>query len=706
MFCPSAIAETLVTYTEPASPHLTAIQEKRWITDDELRQRIVSALEKYSGILNGRAGFSIIETAGGVHSPSMSGSLQSDVYRTFRFPIVLIGDSQLGGISTTLTAYESLRMRGYDIPCVVMLDNPRYKNQDIIQKHLDKETAVFVIPAPPPLPVNMGMPESDLDKTQMAAYYESIDALSSEMAVYVHDSHMARLNRINSMAMTGESKLWWPFTQHGTIKSTLVIDSAFGDDLTVFNPALQQSQQLFDACGSWWTQGVGHGHVRLAKAASYAAGRYGHVIFPESVHEPAMKLAERLLDTSGKGWASRVFYTDDGSTAIEVALKMAFKTTVTAQKLDKPKLDIVGVRGSYHGDTIGAMNASDPNVYNQQVDWYTGRGVWFDPPTVVLKNGQYHIRLPESISAHVKKVANASNVNNLETTQIHSRDDVFDICRNGSPLALAYRSYIETVLDQGERQGRVFGALLIEPILMGAGGMLWVDPLFQRELVLTVRQRSPQAPMPVIFDEIFVGMYRLGFASPGCSLLHVYPDIACYAKCLTGIVPLAATLARESVFGAFRGESKIDALLHGHSFTAHPVGCQVAVESINLLEGLVSKAATIDKRLPDGSVQSKQVVPCVWDGEILTRISALKCVDGVVPIGTVLAIELSASEKGYASHVSSDIVQKLRSDTNINIFTRPLGNVIYFMATHETPAESIQHVLKHLHQQLLKQSQS
>ncbi|KAJ1330158.1 hypothetical protein BSLG_009688 [Batrachochytrium salamandrivorans] len=238
----------------------------------------------------------------------------------------------------------------------------------------------------------MGMPESDLDKTQMAAYYESIDALSSEMAVYVHDSlHMARLNRINSMAMTGESKLWWPFTQHGTIKSTL---------------------------------GVGHGHVRLAKAASYAAGRYGHVIFPESVHEPAMKLAERLLDTSGKGWASRVFYTDDGSTAIEI-----------------------GIQGV----------------------------VWFDPPTVVLKNGQYHIRLPESISAHVKKVANASNVNNLETTQIHSRDDCL--------------IFVEMDLHLHWRTDPRISADGATKITTGA--------------------------MPVIFDEIFVGMYRLGFASPG-----------------------------------------------------------------------------------------------------------------------------------------------------------------------------------------------
>ncbi|EGF76870.1 hypothetical protein BATDEDRAFT_20952 [Batrachochytrium dendrobatidis JAM81] len=697
-FCPGIRSETLITYTEPASPHLTAIQENRIISDDNLRQRIMAAIEAFSESLGGQTGFSLIETAGGVHSPTISGSLQADLYRTFRFPVILVGDSQLGGISTTLTSYESLLMRGFDVPCVVMFDNPKYSNHTIVRSNLEKNTTLFTIPAPPPLSIHDTAFGSSADVSNMKAYYGSVNDQATDIAKYVLDTHATQIKRVNDLSHKSISKLWWPFTQHGTTSTAMVIDSALGDDFTVFDPTLQRSRQLFDSCGSWWTQGVGHGNVHLAKAAAYAAGRYGHVIFPENVHEPALHLADRLLETAGKGWASRVFYTDNGSTATEVALKMAFKKTTTQHNLIKPKLDVVGLNGSYHGDTIGAMSASDPNVYNEQADWYIGRGVWFEPPTVVLKHGKYIVRLPESVTILAKQYGWTED---LIRVSLENRDQIFDIQRDESKLAQLYQAWIETTLGEAEKNGHVLGALIIEPVLMGAGGMMWVDPLFHRQLVNSVRNRNSCAPMPVIYDEVFVGMHRLGFASAGVSLLHVEPDIACYAKCLTGIVPMAVTLARETVFDAFKGESKIQALLHGHSFTAHPVGCQVAVRSIELLESLKEKRVNCTDSAASRS-EHQQYVTCVWDGDLLDKIAALSIVDGIVPLGTVLAIELATTEKGYASQASIDIIRALRTEQGGNIFARPLGNVIYFMATQETPTDRIQQVLNKVYNQLVQ----
>jgi dethiobiotin synthetase/adenosylmethionine--8-amino-7-oxononanoate aminotransferase len=183
--------------------------------------------------------------------------------------------------------------------------------------------------------------------------------------------------------------------------------------------------------------------------------------------------------------------------------------------------------------------------------------------------------------------------------QFGTQDEIFDLgARGWSPH---YESYIEQTLDKLiKKQGRKFGALVMEPVILGAGGMLFVDPLFQHTLVQVVRgynfdpakkakgtleeDEHAWSGLPVVFDEVFTGLYRLGrFAS--ASFLGVYPDISVHAKLLTGgLLPLSITTASESIFQAFWGDEKSEALLHGHSYTAHAVGCQVANVSLAAAE--------------------------------------------------------------------------------------------------------------------------
>jgi len=183
---------------------------------------------------------------------------------------------------------------------------------------------------------------------------------------------------------------------------------------------------------------------------------------------------------------------------------------------------------------------------------------------------------------------------------------------------------------------------------MGAGGMIFVDPLFQRIMVDVVRDPTlfPTA-LPVIYDEVFVGLYRLGFES-ATPLLSVCPDISVNAKILTGgLLPLAVTMASDRIFQAFNSDKKADALLHGHSYTAHAVGCQVANATLDMIDELARGDQWVianQKWAPEEASASK--VWSFWDPNFLTSLSHLDIVDETMALGTVLAIKFKDNDGG------------------------------------------------------------
>lgn len=439
-----------------------------------------------------------------------TGTPQVDFYRSLRLPTVLVGDSQLGGISTTLTSFESLHLRGYDIPTVLLFDQPKYRNHTVIHNHavkLNKECLVATIP-PPPTPLQ----DPEAEKQSMLNYYAQVDEYLEPVISHLDEQHQKRFDRLASMANRSKDVFWWPFTQHGLVKDVTVIDSAHEDYFTTYNKQ-EKPNEMFDSCASWWTQGLGHANPELTLSAAYAAGRYGHVIFPESTNEPALSLAEKVLDKDK--WAQRVFFSDNGSTAMEVALKMAMTSTAKRYGFDlKQPVEVLGIDGSYHGDTIGAMDACSSNVYNDQVQWYEPKGHWFKPPSVHMSKGQAYVQLPEEIAHY----------HTSSRVEYDSMDSIYQVEKwTDSELAQAYGHYIRDTLKKLRDQKRRMGTLLMEPVLMGAGGMVFVDPLFQRTLIDIVRKEGSellynQNPtqedgwqgLPVVFDEVFAGWYRLG----------------------------------------------------------------------------------------------------------------------------------------------------------------------------------------------------
>ena len=434
------------------------------VNDEALRRRISTTLDDWH-----RDGFSLalVETAGGVHSPGPNGNSQADLYRPLRLPVVLIADSRLGGISSSISAYESLLLRGYDVQSVLLFRDDYYQNHEYLQGYFGKkEIPLRPLPAPPARPEDAARDAENMDN-----YYEGIargdeiKSLLDEMAV----KHHARLDRLDSMPDRAHDLIWYPFTQHQgmTPRDIGVIDSAYDDHFQMHSPQTESKlQPAFDGSASWWTQGLGHGNPDLALSAAYAAGRYGHVMFAGNVHEPALQLAERLLQTLGNPRLRKVFYTDNGSTGMEVAVKMGLRAASARYGWDARREDvqILGLKGSYHGDTMGVMDCSEPSTFNRKVEWYRGRGFWFDFPQVTMAQGVWRVDMGDLGEALGES-----------TLQFASLQEVFDLeARRRSQTAQRYRDFIHrTVHEQTQQKGTKFGALILEPVILGAGGMLF-----------------------------------------------------------------------------------------------------------------------------------------------------------------------------------------------------------------------------------------
>ncbi|CAG8737507.1 2301_t:CDS:2, partial [Funneliformis mosseae] len=324
-----------------------------------------------------------------------------------------------------------------------------------------------------------------------------------------------------------------------------------------------------------------------------------------------------------ENWANKVFYSDNGSTVMEIALKMALTEKQFGRK------------------------------FSWRYDW----SVWFAPPQILMKDNIYRIKF----------------TNGDEIGRFDSLSEIFSESRiEKDGLSYHYKQNIEKRILDHVNQGNKFGALIMEPIVMGAGGMIFVDPLYQNQLIKSVRS---MLNIPIIFDEVFTGFWRLGRKS-GAEYLNVNPDIAAYAKLLTGgLCPLAVTLTNEQIFNKFLGDTKVDALLHGHSYTAHPIGCLVANTSINEYIDLFKKDLNKSREEWD---ESNNEMFSVWSKTGVRKLSCLPNVNGVFALGTILSIELNdKSGGGYGSNVAKLFTEKLsqverNSIDDFGIKTRPL----------------------------------
>ncbi len=333
----------------------------------------------------------------------------------------------------------------------------------------------------------------------------------------------------------GSAHLWRPYCQMKTAAPALPVVATEGSRLI-----LEDGRVLIDGIASWWTACHGYNHPHIAAAVRRQLETMPHVMFGGLTHEPAATLAARLAGLL-PGDLDHVFFSDSGSVAVEVAMKMAIQSALNRGERGRTK--IVAFRGGYHGDTLATMAVCDPE---------------------------------EGMHAHFADVLMPQIIAEL-------------------PRDAASRAAFDALM---EREGERVAAILVEPLVQGAGGMLFHDAATLAHL----RAAATRLGCLLIFDEIFTGFGRTG-AMFACEAAGVVPDIVTLSKALTGgTMALAATVASRQVYEAFLDDDPAHALMHGPTFMANPLACAAANASLDLFasEPRLAQAAAIEARLREG----------------------------------------------------------------------------------------------------------
>ncbi len=333
----------------------------------------------------------------------------------------------------------------------------------------------------------------------------------------------------------GLPHIWLPYTQMKTSLPPVAVVRTYGTRMV-----LADGRELVDGIASWWTACHGYNHPHIQSAMQRQLETMPHVMFGGAVHEPALRLAQRLCAML-PGDLERVFFSDSGSVAVEVALKMA--TQYWLNQGVRTRTKFLAFNGGYHGDTIAAMGVCDPEEGMHSL--YRG-----------LLPNNYIVDLPVDA---------------------------------GSIAAF------EKVLAQHAHE---LAGIIVEPLVQGAGGMRFHDA----SVLHWLRAAADKYDLLLIFDEIFTGLGRTG-AMFACEEAGVEPDIITLSKALTGgTVGLAATIARKKVFDAFWSDDPQAALMHGPSYMANALACAVANASLDLFERepRLDQVARISKGLEAG----------------------------------------------------------------------------------------------------------
>ncbi len=390
--------------------------------------------------------------------------------------------------------------------------------------------------------------------------------------------------------------VWHPFTQEQTAPPPLVAVRGDGSGVIAAD-----GRRYVDLVSSWWVNLHGHAHPAIAGAVAAQAARLEQVIFADFTHEPAARYAARLA-AELPGDLDRVFYSDDGSTAVEVALKMALQYFANLGQTGRTRL--LAFEGAYHGDTVGAMSVGRSSGYFRAwagmlfpVDLLPYPTTWIGDETVEAKEAQALAALEQALA-----------------------DDV--------------------------------AAVIVEPLVQGASGMRMCREGFLR----AVAERVQAAGALLIFDEVMTGFSRTG-ALFACRRIGVTPDMVCLSKGITGgFLPMAATVVREPIHAAFLGQEIDKAFLHGHSYTANPLGCAAALASLDLLldPDCQARIAAIEalhrERLPAVRGRRHRIM------------------------GTIAAVDLG--EDGIGSAIGTALKAWFRQH---GMLMRPMGPVAYFL---------------------------
>ena len=393
----------------------------------------------------------------------------------------------------------------------------------------------------------------------------------------------------------GTSPVWRPFTQHGLNEPVPMVVRTEGAALHT-----DDGRRIIDAISSWWVITHGHSHPRLQAALRRASERYDQIIFAGWTHEPAETLARELVAMTPEP-LRHVFYSDSGSTSVEVALKMALGFWANT---GRPRHRIVTLQHGYHGDTIGTMSVGERGVFNRA----------YAPL-------------------------------------------LFDVATIPFPAPGAEQVTIDA-LEAVCRQDPAPAAFIVEPLILGAGGML----IYSAAVLRAMAEVCARHEVLFIADEVMTGWGRTG-TRLACEQAGITPDILCLSKGLTGgALPLAVTLATGPIFDAHRSTDRSRMFFHSSSYTANPIACAVAVENL-----AIWRDEPVLERIDALGAAQAGHLDRLRDHPSLTRHRQL---------GTIAAVDFNGGRDGYLSGLGPWLLAFFRDR---DLLVRPLGDTVYVM---------------------------
>jgi len=590
----ACVFDTLLRLSKPVAPTLAARLEGRTIP---LAAEIIARKPDSDRPL-------LIETFGGPLSPLNETELQIELIRQLRLPCVLVGSSTLGTITRTLTTLRNLRSEGVEVRVVVLIGPRDPYAEEQIETHGSVEVRglqSFFVGTDLPVCAEK-KPVEPASHSQLQALERIRELLRACRPKPLPPGPPFRSGEGGETSLLARDAqfVWHPYTPLRGADDPLPVVAAQNEFLE-----LTDGRRLIDGISSWWTILHGHRQPRLMQALHEASGRIDHVLFAGVTHPYAVECAERLLKTVP--WqGGKVFFSDNGSTAVEVALKMAYQ--FWCHRSEAQRRLFVGFENGYHGDTFGAMAVGrDPLFFGR-----------FEPFLFQTE------RIP------------------VDPNRLHE---------------LLTRKHSEVA------------AVIIEPLVQGAGGMRMHSP----EVLQQLHDVSQRHGVLFIADEVMsAGRTGSWWAH---SQAGISPDLICSAKTLAGgVLPLAATLVSPKIVVEFDLHDREKTFFHGHSFTAHPLACAIAVENLKLLsQGIWLKES---RRIQDR-----------WEGAA----QAMRELSGVFNVrvcGTILAMDVTGAN-GYLAEAGRTM---RRIAIENGVLLRPLGNVLYTLPPLGTSDDSLNRI--------------
>jgi len=426
--------------------------------------------------------------------------------------------------------------------------------------------------------------------------------------------------------------LWHPYTQMHDYRQRdfLLIDRAEG--IKLYD---RQGRWYFDTISSWWCIVHGHGHPIIKNRLKGQIDRLQQVLLAGVSHEPAIRLAEELMRLTPPN-LTRVFYSDNGSCACEIAVKMSLQ--YWQQSGQSRRTELVGVERGYHGDTIGTMSLGGVPEFHRA---FAG-----------LRFPSHRLPSPDCYRCALEQ----------------DRENCRQQC-------------LEPLAELLERQGERIAALIIEPLIQAAGGMIIYPPAYLRK----VAELTGRYGVHLILDEVATGFGRTGtmFA---CEQAGVSPDFLCLSKGLTGgYLPLAATLTSEEVYSAFHGPySENRTFFHGHTFSGNPLGCAAALGSLQVFteeQTMATLPAKIEK-LRSGLNRFRELA---WVGDIRT-------------LGMIGVLELVKDRQSREPFPPKARIgwHLYLAGLQESLILRPLGNIVYLWLPLSTTTAEIDEILERM----------